>query len=65
MAYETDESLLESAKVAVLSASVLAALLGAGALRFRNRHYREVYAREEADADGDGIPDVYEQGEAR
>jgi NhaA family Na+:H+ antiporter len=65
LAYTSDESLLESAKVAVLSASVLAALLATVALRFRNRHYREVYGREEADADGDGIPDVYEQGEAR
>jgi NhaA family Na+:H+ antiporter len=65
LAYETNEPLLESAKVAVLTASVLAALLGTLALTTRNRHYREVYAREEADEDGDGIPDVYGHGDAR
>jgi NhaA family Na+:H+ antiporter len=65
LAYDTNEPLLESAKVAVLTASVLAALLGALAVTTRNRHYREVYAREEADEDGDGIPDVYGHGDAR
>jgi Na+:H+ antiporter, NhaA family len=65
LAYETDESLLESAKVAVLTASVIAALLAGIAIRARNRHYSEVYAREIADEDSDGIPDVYESPDAR
>ena len=65
LAYETDESLLESAKVAVLMASVIAALLAGVAIRARNRHYSEVYARESADEDGDGIPDVYQSPDAR
>ena len=65
LAYETEPGLLESAKVAVLTASVLAALLATGAIRARNRHYAAIHARESADADADGIPDVYEDGPPR
>ena len=65
LAYETDPALLESAKVAVLSASVIASLLAAVAIRTRNRHYAEVFARENTDEDDDGIPDVYQQDDAR
>jgi NhaA family Na+:H+ antiporter len=65
LAYEMDESLLESAKVAVLTASVIAALLAGVAIRSRNRHYSAVHARETADEDGDGIPDVYQTPDAR
>jgi len=65
LAYKTDEGLLDSAKVAVLTASVAAAALAAIALRSRNRHYAEVYAREQVDEDHDGIPDVYEEDDAR
>ena len=65
LAYETDEALLESSKVAVLSASVIAALLATGVLRSRIRHYRDVYAKETADEDNDGIPDVYQSPDAR
>jgi NhaA family Na+:H+ antiporter len=65
LAYETEPSQLESAKVAVLTASVIAALLAGIAIRARNRHYNEVYTRESADEDGDGIPDVYGPPDAR
>ena len=65
LAYENDAALLESAKVAVLTASVIAALLAGVAIRARNRHYSEVYARESADEDNDGIPDVYQSPDAR
>jgi NhaA family Na+:H+ antiporter len=50
------------AKVAILTASVLAALLAAAVLRSRNRHYRDVDAKEKEDANNDGIPDAFEEG---
>jgi NhaA family Na+:H+ antiporter len=65
LAFYTDPERLDSAKIAVLTASVIAAALAAIALTARNRHYAEVYAREEADEDGDGIPDVYQSPESR
>jgi len=46
-------------KVAILTASVLAAVLAALLLGSRNRHYREVEAAEQVDADADGIPDRF------
>jgi hypothetical protein len=30
-------------------------------LLLRGRHYAELYDAEEADTDGDGIPDVYQR----
>ena len=60
LAYSTNEGLLDSAKVAVFSASVIAALVASVLLLARNRHYRSAAAIEEADVDGDGIPDVYQ-----
>lgn len=65
LAYEDDVTILDSAKVAVLVASVVAAALAAVALRARNRHYAALYAHEVADEDGDGIPDVYQDPRAR
>lgn len=52
----------DHAKVAILAASLLAALLAAAVLVTRNRHYRAVEAEEARDSDQDGIPDVYEEG---
>jgi NhaA family Na+:H+ antiporter len=49
------------AKVAILSGSLIAALLAAVVLRLRNRHYRAVEEAEQRDADGDGVPDVFER----
>lgn len=46
-------------KVAVLTASLLAALLASLVLGARNRHYRAVAASEEVDADADGVPDKF------
>lgn len=54
----------DHAKVAILAASVLAALLAAIVLRARNRHYRRIAAEENADDDNDGIPDVYQRPES-
>ncbi|MEC5179880.1 Na+/H+ antiporter NhaA [Arthrobacter sp. CG_A4] len=52
----------DHAKVGILAASVLAALLATAVLRTRNRHYRKAEEEEKIDSDHDGIPDVYQQG---
>jgi NhaA family Na+:H+ antiporter len=48
------------AKMGVLVGSVVAALLAAVVLLSRNAAYRRIHAIETADADHDGVPDVYE-----
>lgn len=48
------------AKVGILAASFLSALLAVAVLRARNRQYRLIYEAENADADRNGVPDVYE-----
>ena len=61
LAYSSSPGQLDAAKVAVFSASVVSALLASAVLLSRNRHYRRVALVEEADVDGDGIPDVYQR----
>jgi NhaA family Na+:H+ antiporter len=51
----------DHAKVAILTGSLVAALLAAVVLRLRNRHYRAVEEAERRDADGDGVPDLFER----
>lgn len=51
----------DHAKVGILTASLLAALLATTVLKTRNRQYRQEEEREKVDADQDGIPDVYQQ----
>ncbi|MET0932600.1 MAG: Na+/H+ antiporter NhaA [Mycetocola sp.] len=51
----------DHAKVGILLASVLAAVLASVVLISRNRRYRRIEADERADADSDGIPDVYQR----
>ncbi|MCD1145493.1 Na+/H+ antiporter NhaA [Kocuria sp. LUK] len=55
----------DQAKVAILSASVLAAALASVLLRARNKRYRMIEKLESVDEDHDGVPDVYEEDEAR
>ncbi|OUM45321.1 Na+/H+ antiporter NhaA [Arthrobacter sedimenti] len=50
----------DHAKVAILTASLTAALLSSVVLRLRNRRYRRIEEEEKIDADADGIPDVFE-----
>ena len=50
----------DHAKVAILLASVIAAAFAAILLVTRNRRYRRITVAENVDADGDGVPDVYE-----
>ncbi|MFN8070799.1 MAG: Na+/H+ antiporter NhaA [Mycobacterium sp.] len=61
LAYGAESPRQDVVKVAVLTGSVLAALLAAVVLRARNRHYRAVFELETADADHDGVPDVYRE----
>lgn len=49
----------DAAKVGVLLASVLAAILASAVLVPRNRRYRRIAAAEAVDADADGTPDVF------
>ncbi|MET8092465.1 Na+/H+ antiporter NhaA [Micromonospora sp. NPDC005220] len=52
-------------KAAVLLGSVISAGLAAAVLSRRNATYRRVAERERLDADGDGVPDVYQHPDAR
>jgi NhaA family Na+:H+ antiporter len=49
------------AKIGILTGSLLASLLAAVVLRLRDRHYRLIAEEEAADADDDGIPDIYQR----
>ncbi|GAA3707266.1 Na+/H+ antiporter NhaA [Terrabacter ginsenosidimutans] len=60
LAFGTGSARDDNVKLAVLCGSLIAALLATLVLRMRNRHYRLVEARETADRDHDGVPDVYE-----
>lgn len=51
----------DHAKVAILGASLLAAVLATVILRPRDRHYRRLEAEETVDDNRDGIPDVYQR----
>ncbi|KNC18753.1 Na(+)/H(+) antiporter NhaA [Arthrobacter sp. RIT-PI-e] len=50
----------DHAKVAILTASLTAALLASIVLRLRNKHYRRIEEIDTVDADADGVPDVLE-----
>jgi Na+:H+ antiporter, NhaA family len=60
LSYGLESPHYDHAKVAILVGSLVAALLGAGWLRPRDRRYREIAEREQIDKDRDGVPDVYE-----
>jgi NhaA family Na+:H+ antiporter len=64
LAFEADETQLAHAKLGILTASVIAAFLAALLLLRRDRAYREIAAVENADEDGDGIPDVYQRDDS-
>jgi len=50
----------DHAKVGILAASLIAALLATAVLRTRNRQYRIAEELERVDSDHDGVPDVYQ-----
>ncbi|MDX2762331.1 Na+/H+ antiporter NhaA [Streptomyces europaeiscabiei] len=61
LAFEGDRVLTDSVKAAVLTGSLIAAVLATVLLKMRNAEYQALWAAEERDDDLDGIPDVYEQ----
>ncbi len=61
LAFSTDPALTDEVKAAVLTGSVIAAVLSGVLLKLRVRKYRALYEEEERDEDRDGIPDIYEQ----
>lgn len=61
LSFGDDSPHYSHAKVAILTGSLVAALLAAVVLRSRNRHYRKLAELECLDEDGDGIPDVFQQ----
>lgn len=61
LAFAGDAALTDEVKAAVLTGSLIAALLATVLLKIRNATYRRMWEAEERDDDLDGIPDVYEQ----
>lgn len=51
----------DDAKIAIMVASLLASVLASSVLLVRNRRYKQLALAEEVDADGDDVPDVYQQ----
>ena len=54
----------DDAKIAIMAASLLASVFASAVLLVRNRRYKQLALAEEVDADGDDVPDVYQQPES-
>ncbi|MBO4239846.1 Na+/H+ antiporter NhaA [Pseudonocardia alni] len=65
LAFGTGTPQDDHVKIGVLCGSLLAALLATVVLRSRNAHYRRLQEVETRDDDGDGVPDVYQEGDPR
>lgn len=63
LSYGQDSLFGDMGKVGILSASLLAAIIGSLIVVPRNRYYKRIAAREKVDVDADGIPDVFERPE--
>ncbi|MCZ0980114.1 Na+/H+ antiporter NhaA [Streptomyces diastatochromogenes] len=61
LAFAGDAVLTDEVKAAVLTGSLIAAVLASVLLKLRVRKYQALCADEERDEDEDGIPDIYEQ----
>ncbi|MET9935871.1 MULTISPECIES: Na+/H+ antiporter NhaA [unclassified Streptomyces] len=61
LAFAGDPALTGQVKAAVLTGSLVAAVLATVLLKLRVRKYDALYADEERDEDEDGIPDIYEE----
>ncbi|MCT1867456.1 Na+/H+ antiporter NhaA [Dermabacter sp. p3-SID358] len=65
LSFDVSDPAHDWAKVGVLTASVLAAIVGAAILAPRNARYARIAEREKVDANRDGIPDVFSDDSAR
>ncbi|MFE1951813.1 Na+/H+ antiporter NhaA [Streptomyces sp. NPDC059524] len=61
LAFAGDTALTDAVKAAVLTGSLIAAVLAGVLLKVRNAKYRALWEDEERDEDASGIPDIYEQ----
>ncbi|MFF0424157.1 Na+/H+ antiporter NhaA [Streptomyces sp. NPDC004520] len=61
LAFAGDAVLTDEVKAAVLTGSLIAAVLASVLLKLRVRKYQALVSDEERDEDEDGIPDIYEQ----
>jgi NhaA family Na+:H+ antiporter len=61
LAFEGEATMTEEVKAAVLTGSLVAAVLATVLLKIRNAKYRALYEAEERDDDHSGVPDVYEE----
>ncbi|WP_254407143.1 Na+/H+ antiporter NhaA [Streptomyces sp. GMY02] len=61
LAFANDPVLTDEVKTAVLTGSLIAAVISCALLKMRVRTYRVLCEEEERDEDLDGIPDIYEQ----
>ncbi|MFW6692920.1 Na+/H+ antiporter NhaA [Streptomyces sp. MAR4 CNX-425] len=61
LAFTDDAGLAEETKAAVLTGSLIAAVLACVMLKIRDNRYRVLAAEDERDEDRDGIPDMYQQ----
>lgn len=65
LAFGTGTPQDDHVKIGVLLGSLVSAALATVVLRIRNAHHRRICAIEAVDADGDGVPDVYQDDPGR
>lgn len=65
LSFPTGDPLQDNAKVGVLTASLVATIVGAALLAPRNAHYKRISAKEHVDANADGVPDVFADDSAK
>lgn len=65
LSFAVEDPMHDWAKVGVLTASLLAALVGAVLLLPRNARYKQIHASEQVDENEDGTPDVFSDDSAR
>lgn len=65
LSFASDSLFQDDAKIGVLTASVLATIVGACILAPRNKRYKQIHEKETLDENADGIPDVFSDDSAK